>query len=190
MDKGSIFTAGQSGGTNNVNNHSGPVTYNNGTLSGVKVPVTFKKVTWSIISVSVALSAAVGLYFMWPTISGNQPPKEATTMSGPTINAPGGIATINQQGGTNTVVNQAPPKLTFSVEIGQKLLKEIPKDKPVTVVAVGSIEDQRVGQQFADYLMKQGYTVQSHNVGVLGPPPNKPLEWNGYQLIVAPSVRE
>jgi hypothetical protein len=99
----------------------------------------------------------------------------------------------NQQGGvTNqTYINQAPEKLKFTDALGAELLARLPKDKPITIRAVGSQSDQMVGIQIANFLKSNGYHIMIGLYGGISPPPDHPLTWNAIalELTVAPSVR-
>ncbi len=89
------------------------------------------------------------------------------------------------------ITYQAPPKLTFSDALGAELLAKIPNDKRISVRTVGSGSDQAVGTQVVAFLLANGYEVNHHSIGMLVPPPDKPLSWDpeGLTLTVAPSAR-
>jgi hypothetical protein len=112
-----------------------------------------------------------------------------------TFNAPNnsGIITNGQTGGTNTIINQQPPKLTFTDALGTELLAKLRKDELVAIHAVGSPSDIAVGVRIADFLKANGYKVDVTAFGVLVPPPDDPLTLevrNSVQyLTVAPAVR-
>jgi hypothetical protein len=65
---------------------------------------------------------------------------------------------FNQQGGTNyqTYINQLPPKLSLTAQVEQELLANLPKDKPITIIATGSLSDLQVGVQIGISLQQMG----------------------------------
>jgi hypothetical protein len=111
------------------------------------------------------------------------------------IGQPGASGNFNlsQQGGNNyqTYINQVPEKLKLTDSLRAKLLAKLPRDKTITVQAVGSQSDQMVGKQISDFLAANGYRVVLNRIGVISPPPNSAIAWNanGAELTVAPSVR-
>ncbi|HVC60861.1 MAG TPA: hypothetical protein VND19_10935 [Acetobacteraceae bacterium] len=116
-------------------------------------------------------------------------------MSAQNDTPPGASGNFNfdQHGGTTNqyYVNQAPPKLQFTKEVGDLLLANIPKDQPITVDAIGSPSDQQVGAQIANFLASNGYKVAALNFVMIGMPQDKPIRWDvtTHTLYVAPAMR-
>jgi hypothetical protein len=106
----------------------------------------------------------------------------------PSIN--GNCNNIGSNNFNCNTLNVVPQKLRFTDAVGEQLLSTIPKGL-VNVQAVGSLSDQNVGFQIANFLKSHGYFVQISRIGQMMPPPDRPLMWDAASatLTVAPSVR-
>jgi len=153
-----------------------------------------------ILSILIGAIAGAAILFgaseMWHNAQAQPSP---TTQGSSTLTndqSPSGASgnfNFGQQGGNNyqVYVNQNQGKLQFTDDVANQLLSAIPKDKPLTVLAVGSQSDIAVGQQILEFLHSNGYQARMETFGMLIPPPDGPLTWNPKTsvLTVAPSAR-
>ena len=106
---------------------------------------------------------------------------------------PGSAYSINQQGGiTAGTVNIGPSRLVFSQQLGDELLRTLPREKKVSMTSVGGNADQAVASQIQQFLQNNGYTVERMAAGMLAPPPDHKISLRNTPdasiLIVAPSA--
>ena len=99
-------------------------------------------------------------------------------------NAPS-VNTPNQSVGTN--------KLAFDTTTADQLVRKLPKDKPIDVVAVGSTADWEVVGQYAEYLKTKGFKVTLSRMGKVVPPPDQRIQIGPASdprvgVIIAPSA--
>lgn len=113
-----------------------------------------------------------GLIYMFRTERTKAPP--------PTSSVTGtSISSHNQSGGiTAHTVNMAPPRrdidAPMSAPLKDQIRREVPKDQPITVVAVmGDGEASEFALQLHGYLRAQGYTMAEDGIsqGMYSPPP-------------------
>ena len=121
----------------------------------------------SIALLCTAILCACGVvhfYPLRPAVAAPAKEEAQAVPDKPNINAPGGIVTHGQSGGTNIIINRpAPRSLEDNLKGG---LLQIDKAKPVFVLyRNGDPEAQAFGQQIYDYLKQQGYRVQPDGLG-------------------------
>jgi hypothetical protein len=91
-------------------------------------------------------------------------------MSDPAIS----VTSNNQSGGiTAYQVFIGNVNLTFTEATAEKVASLLPKNNPIDVVVVGSSADQKVGEQYINFLAKKGFVVRGRSsAGVMAPPPD------------------
>jgi hypothetical protein len=127
------------------------------------LPIMFPNIgrrwAWGGFIVGVSLMGiAVGILFV---------PVNAQTSGGGGVTAPGnsGIITQGQSGGTN-IVNQKPSQRHMTPELVEQILRDVPKDKPVTVTApMGNDEAITFAQAIFDLLKARGYPLTDTGPG-------------------------
>lgn len=106
------------------------------------------------------------------------------------INNNQGIITQGQQG-NNTIINER-KRLEFSEDVGLKLVAKLVEKIPLTVIVVGSETDFKIGNQFADFLIKNGYEVVVGHTSIISPTPDAKISiqrlQERYAVIIAPSA--
>jgi hypothetical protein len=68
--------------------------------------------------------------------------------------------TTNYGSITQNCVVAGPSKLTFQTEIAEELVRHLPADKVIQLRSVGSASDQRVADQYQQYLEGKGFKVE------------------------------
>lgn len=114
-----------------------------------------------------------------------------------TPNSMGNI--INNQGivtqgqiGSNTIVT--PRRLAFSAKLGEAILSNMQRKKPIHLVGIGNTAaDRLVAEQVFMFLRERGYEIpERSNIGVTSEMPERPVtireEERQYILTIAPSV--
>lgn len=149
------------------------------------VPAIPKRIGWVTLAIGLLfLGCAAGIAFS-PDGEAQQPPA---------VNqGPGSAYSYGQQGGiTAGTLNIAPSRLAFSDDLGNALLARMPEKKKVIMFTVGGNADQSAATNFQVFLQRNGYEVQRKLVGMMVPPPDRPIsvvnEPNDYVLTIAPSV--
>lgn len=109
------------------------------------------------------------------------------------LSPPTGNFSYNQQGGiTNqTYINQAPPDLTFTPQLGVELLDQLPKDKPIHLVLIGAKQsDLMTVTKIREFLIANGYEITFASVMQRFPPPEQRIIWDPAALVltVTPSI--
>jgi hypothetical protein len=66
-------------------------------------------------------------------------------------------------------------KLTFQAAIAEELASKIPPGKLVQLSSIGSASDQEVANQYQQFLLGKGFTVQRTTIGMTSPPPDHPV---------------
>jgi hypothetical protein len=100
----------------------------------------------------------------------------------------------NAVGQNNSACNTyGPRKLIFSEESGQLLISKIPERKPVSLTAIGSMNDWQVAEQYQTFLARNGYKILGFSrVGVQAPPPDHKISIgvgpDHYEITIAPSA--
>jgi hypothetical protein len=106
----------------------------------------------------------------------------------PTVN----ITSHNQSGGiTAHTVNIGYIRLSFSDEIATALSDNLPKDKPIEIMAIGSEKDKQVAFQYGQFLEKNGFKIKGYGYsGMQIPPPDDQLSFEVHSdrtvLTIAP----
>jgi hypothetical protein len=147
----------------------------------IAFPDINRKFAWAGLALGVLLlGTAAGIAF-FPDGNAQQPP----TVSG----------NCNNFGNNNfncNTLNVAPPRATFSEQLGAQLLAHMSEKKPASLKTVGSMADQKVGDEVEKFLEDHGFTVKRMRIGTLSPPPDHPFSFSdaqdGYVIIVAPSA--
>ena len=106
---------------------------------------------------------------------------------------PGSAYSYGQQGGvTAGTINIAPGRLAFTEQLGNELLSKMPVKKPVRIQSVGGNADQLIANEIQVFLQQQGYSVQRTMIGMMAPPPDRPITLtespDSYSLTIAPSA--
>jgi hypothetical protein len=113
---------------------------------------------------------------------------------GPIINNAPSINSFNQSGGNNTI-NVGPSRLPFDPAIGEQLISKLPAGKTILIESVGSVSDQKVADQYQQFLESRGFTVERVRFGMTVPPPDRKImlgDRNAPKMavIIAPSAAD
>lgn len=138
-----------------------------------------------------ALGAALGACaFIWAgyMFTGNVSKAQTIPPPPPSING-----NCNALGNNNSLCNNyGPQKLVFSEALGNLLLERMPIKKPVTLEAIGSPSDWKVGADIQAFLQKNGYSTDLSTIGMQVPPPMHKISLtilpDHYILTVSPSL--
>ena len=133
-------------------------------LSGLP-PAAMKPPLISIVLLCVAalcVGGAVHFYVQRPAVAAPAKEEAQAVSAKPTINAPGGIVTNNQSGGTNTVINRAPPARHIALDQEQKFASAAPAAGGAKLgirIQDGSSEGRTYAREVARLLEGSGWTV-------------------------------
>jgi hypothetical protein len=120
------------------------------------------------------------IYFAWPA-----------AVQAPTPTIQGNCNNIGNNN-VNCNVFVAPQRAQFTDELARQLLGLMPVKKPVDLQTIGGNEDQKIGSIVAEFLTKNGFSVQRTSIGMMAPPPDRPFAFNDsgqtYVVVVAPSA--
>lgn len=90
-----------------------------------------------------------------------------------TNNAPS-INTINQSGGTNTIV-AARPRLTFDPSVAEAIASRVAPSKLVVIHSVGGAADQAIADKYQEFLQSKGFHVERARFDVKMPSYDHPI---------------
>jgi hypothetical protein len=118
--------------------------------------------------------------------------RNADAQSPPIVNNAPSINTFNQSGGNNTI-NVGPSRLPFDPAIGEQIISKLPAGKTIVIQSVGSASDQKVADQYQQFLESRGFTVQRARIGMMAPPPDRQIVLGNpdapkMAVIIAPSA--
>ena len=148
--------------------------------------------SWARVSISGVVGAVFGALLLISVVemighkaNAQQPPPPTGDCSNS-----GTVYGNNSPNCDNTFNNFGPQKLSLTDDIKQQMLTSIPKGKPININIIGSTIDQRIGSEFTNFLAQNGYSVTVTRIGVLAPPPDGPLTWDGASstLTISPST--
>jgi hypothetical protein len=149
-----------------------------------------------VIGAVVGAIVFVGIGELIHPSAAQAPPQSTTTQAPPPVvnQAPGSAFSYGQQGGiTAGTINVAPGRLAFSEQLGNELVTKMPQKKTVNIRSVGGNSDQSVANEIQTFLQQRGYTVNRTVIGMLSPPPDRPITLmegpDSYTLTIAPSAR-